>query len=55
MLLHEFDPGFGPGAPRFTSSSGRGTGSGRSSIWWYSEKIAELAPIPSDSDRMATR
>ena len=38
---HEFDPGFGPGDLKFTSSSGCGTGSGRSNIWSKSEKIAE--------------
>ena len=52
--LHDCDPGFGPGAERFTSSCGAGTGSGRSSIWLNSEKIAALAPMPSASDRIAT-
>ena len=52
--LHDCDPCLGPGACRFTSSCGAGTGSGRSSIWLNSEKIAALAPIPSARDRIAT-
>jgi len=39
----------GPGAERFTSRSGAGTGSGRTRISWYSEKIAVVAPMPSAS------
>ena len=48
------EPGFGPGAAELTSRSGSGTGSGRSSIWLNSEKIAAFAPMPSASDTMAT-
>jgi hypothetical protein len=44
----------GPGAARFTSRSGSGTGSGRRSIWLKREKIAAFAPMPSASDTMAT-
>ena len=48
------EPGFGPGAARLTSRAGSGTGSGRSSIWLNSEKMAAFAPIPSASDTIAT-
>src|SRR5215203_1191092 len=37
-----------------TSSSGFFTGSLRSRIWSINVKMAVFAPIPSDSDRMAT-
>src|SRR5262249_12357450 len=48
------EPGLGPGAKRFTSSDGRGTGSDSSSIWLKHEKIAAFAPIPRASDTIAT-
>src|SRR3954464_1911416 len=51
----DVEPGFGPGADRLTSSAGRTTGSGRNNVWSNSEKIAAFAPIPSASERMATR
>jgi hypothetical protein len=44
----------------YTGATGRdigfgwGTGRGRSSIWLKSEKIAELAPIPRERERIAT-
>src|SRR5262245_4066111 len=53
--LQDVDPGLGPGAPRLISRVGSGTGSGRSSIWLNSEKIADVAPMPSASDRMAMK
>ena len=51
---HDCEPGLGPGALRLTSLPGSGTGSGRSSIWSNSEKIAAFAPMPSASDTTAT-
>ena len=44
----------GPGAARLTSRPGSGTGSGLSSSWLKSEKMAAFAPIPSASDTIAT-
>src|SRR5471030_372562 len=37
-----------------TRRAGAGTGSGRSSIWLNSEKMAAFAPMPSASDTIAT-
>ena len=48
------EPGFGPGRAEVDQPLGSRTGSGRSSIWSKSEKIAALAPMPSASDRIAT-
>lgn len=45
----EIEPDFGPGEERFTRRSGAGTFKGWISIWWNSEKIAALAPMPSAS------
>src|SRR4029077_15232239 len=51
---HDVEPGFGGGAPPVTHRVGAGTPSGRSRIWWNSEKIAAFAPMPSASETMAT-
>ena len=53
-LAARLRPRLGPGRAKLTSSCGLGTGSGRISIWSKREKIAEFAPIPSASDRIAT-
>src|SRR5215467_9739307 len=52
-MPQESFPGFGGGAPRLTSSSGWGTGSGCSSMLWNIEKIAVVDPIPSAREMMA--
>src|SRR5215210_3090989 len=52
--VHDWEPPFGSDPSRFTRRLGSGTGSGRSSIWLNSEKIAALAPIPNASERTAT-
>ena len=48
------DPGLGGGASRLTRRSGSTTGSGRSSNWWKTEKIAAFGPMPRASDKTAT-
>src|ERR1043165_4729973 len=53
-LEHDCEPPFGYEPARLTRRCGSGTGSGRSSIWLKSEKIAAFAPIPSASDSTAT-
>ena len=47
-------PGLGPGARGSPARPAFGTGSGRSSIWLNSEKMAAFAPMPSASERTAT-
>ena len=54
LAARSASPASGPGAARLTSRAGSGTGSGCSSIWLNSEKIAAFAPMPSASDTIAT-
>src|SRR5213594_3937856 len=53
-MLHDCDPGLGPGAPRLTRLPGCWTGSGLSRSWLKSEKMAAFAPMPSASEATAT-
>src|ERR1041384_6795893 len=53
-MPHDPYPGRGPGAPRLTSRSGAGTGSGCRRSWSKSEKMAALAPMPSARETTAT-
>ena len=55
IWLHDCEPGLGPGDLKFTRRDGSTTGSGRSSIWSISEKIAALAPMPSASEAIGHR
>ena len=53
-MLHDCDPGLGPGAPRFTSCPASCTGSELRIRSLKSEKIAVFAPIPKARETMAT-
>src|SRR6185295_5068783 len=54
-VLHDVEPGFGPGADRLTSRSGASAGSDCRSMRLKIEKMAAFAPIPSASETIATK